>query len=916
MDVAGVAGDDVWAVGFCGQTPLTLHWDGAQWSFVPVPVGSGWRNALYGVAVVAADDVWAVGSYNGSNGQQPLILRWDGTQWNLAPLPPNLQGQLNRVTVVSPTDVWAVGHVLDGQGNPVTTIILHWDGQAWSVVPSPNVPGVGNGLYSVAAVTATDIWAVGVANQQPLSLHWDGTAWSIVPNVTVGGPFFGLFGVAARASNDVWAVGGSLIEHWDGSTWSVVPGLPPDGRVWDVTTDWANEVWAVGHEISPGGDTTLIMRYTGLCLSPTPTASPTATVPPTVTPTPGPPSPTPTATQGCGPQWQVVASPNVTPQDNRLYSLAAVAPDDLWAVGEVHYRSEQTTGGPYADALALHYTAGGWTIVPNPATYACVAWGVAGVAPNDVWVVGYCVDQIPFSLHWDGAQWTIVPVPATGGTDALYGVAALASDDVWAVGCCGDEGGPLILHWDGGQWHQIPGLSNHPGVLIRVAALSPTDVWAVGTGYSATNETLTLHWDGQDWSVVPSPNVPGVGNDLYNLTALAANDIWAVGATYTLNPFDRDPLSLHWDGTAWSIIPNITIGDSPYGLYGVTARASNDVWAVGGNLIEHWDGSAWAAVPNPRPNSVLFGAAIGPGNEVWVAGLDSGETLTMRYTDPCLSPTPTRSPTATVPPTVTPILTHTPSPTPTQAASTPTLTPCPVCASATPPASQTPTVPPTACTLTFNDVPPGSTFYDYVRCLACAGIVGGYPCGGPGEPCPGAYYRPNNNVTRGQTSKIVAAAAGFADPIPSTQQTFADVPPSGTFWLWIEQLAARGIIGGYPCGGPFEPCIPPDNRPYFRPNNNVTRGQLSKITGGAAGWTETPTGQTFADVPPGQTFYLTIERMAVRGIIQGYPCGGVGEPCIAPSNRPYFRPNTNATRGQMSKIAAITFYPGCAPLRR
>jgi hypothetical protein len=222
-------------------------------------------------------------------------------------------------------------------------------------------------------------------------------------------------------------------------------------------------------------------------------------------------------------------------------------------------------------------------------------------------------------------------------------------------------------------------------------------------------------------------------------------------------------------------------------------------------------------------------------------------------------------------------------------------------------------VTPTACTLTFNDVPPGSTFYDYVRCLACAGIVGGYPCGGPGEPCPGAYYRPNNNVTRGQTSKIVAAAAGFADPIPSTQQTVADVPPSGTFWLWIEQLAARGIIGGYPCGGPFEPCIPPDNRPYFRPNNNVTRGQLSKITSGAAGWTETPTGQTFADVPPGQTFYLTVERMAVRGIIQGYPCGGVGEPCVAPDNRPYFRPNNPATRGQMSKIAARTFYPGCAP---
>jgi hypothetical protein len=247
------------------------------------------------------------------------------------------------------------------------------------------------------------------------------------------------------------------------------------------------------------------------------------------------------------------------------------------------------------------------------------------------------------------------------------------------------------------------------------------------------------------------------------------------------------------------------------------------------------------------------------------------------------------------------------------------------CGTPTPGASATatPTTPPqatatttatataTVCAITFNDVPANSTFYTWIRCLACRGIVGGYPCGGPGEPCPGNYYRPNNNVTRGQVSKIVSESAAFADPVPSTQQTFEDVPPSGTFWLWVERLSTRDIIQGYPCGGPFEPCVGPTNRPYFRPNNNVTRGQLSKITSGAAGWSETPTGQTFEDVPPSQTFYLYVERMAVRGIIQGYPCGGPFEPCVGPANRPYFRPNNNATRGQMAKIAAEAFFPNC-----
>ena len=235
-------------------------------------------------------------------------------------------------------------------------------------------------------------------------------------------------------------------------------------------------------------------------------------------------------------------------------------------------------------------------------------------------------------------------------------------------------------------------------------------------------------------------------------------------------------------------------------------------------------------------------------------------------------------------------------------------------------ATPTPTVTPggpTPCPIQFNDVPSGNTFYTFVRCLACRGILGGYPCGGPGEPCPGAYFRPNNNLTRGQAAKIVSNAAGWLDPIPSAQQTFEDVPASSTFWLFIERVSLHGAISGYPCGGAGEPCIAPANRPYFRPNNNVTRGQLSKIVSTAAGYTETPTGQTFQDVPPTGTFYLYVERMAARSIISGYPCGGPGEPCVAPTNRPYFRPNNTVTRGQASKMVASAFFPNCqTPARR
>ncbi|MDQ3930802.1 MAG: S-layer homology domain-containing protein, partial [Chloroflexota bacterium] len=131
---------------------------------------------------------------------------------------------------------------------------------------------------------------------------------------------------------------------------------------------------------------------------------------------------------------------------------------------------------------------------------------------------------------------------------------------------------------------------------------------------------------------------------------------------------------------------------------------------------------------------------------------------------------------------------------------------------------------------TFEDVPVGSTFHQFVERLASRSIIAGYPCGGPGEPCVSGkpYFRPNANVTRGQTAKIVASAANLPAP-PAGRQTFKDVPQGSTFWTWIEALAATNAIAGYSCGGENEPCVPTENRPYFRPNDNVTRGQSSKI---------------------------------------------------------------------------------------
>ncbi|HYP42005.1 MAG TPA: S-layer homology domain-containing protein, partial [Chloroflexia bacterium] len=291
-----------------------------------------------------------------------------------------------------------------------------------------------------------------------------------------------------------------------------------------------------------------------------------------------------------------------------------------------------------------------------------------------------------------------------------------------------------------------------------------------------------------------------------------------------------------------------------------------------------------------------------------------GATATRVSTNTPVPPTATRTRTA-IPPSPTRTATRTNTAIPPSATRTstprPTQTPGGSTATAEPSATNTPIVEPTVetpiptetpgiqtCNLQFSDVPEGSTFYSFVRCLACRGILGGYSDN---------TFRPGNNVTRGQLSKIVSNAAGFTDE-PGAQM-FEDVPATNSFFAWVQRLASRGFISGYPCGGANEPCGA-DSKPYFRPNNTATRGQISKIVSNSAGFNDRPSGQLFEDIQPTNSFYAWVQRLASRGYIGGYPCGGANEPCGA-SNLPYFRPNNNATRGQVSKIVANTFFPNC-----
>jgi len=224
------------------------------------------------------------------------------------------------------------------------------------------------------------------------------------------------------------------------------------------------------------------------------------------------------------------------------------------------------------------------------------------------------------------------------------------------------------------------------------------------------------------------------------------------------------------------------------------------------------------------------------------------------------------------------------------------------------PGAARPWSPPT--TASFADVASSSPFYSSAEAAYAVGAMPGYNCGGPGEPCDTSnrpYFRPYSNITRGQVAKVLAIAGNL--PVPSwATQPFADVSASSPFFTSVEAAHAAGSMAGYNCGGPGEPCDALA-RPYFRLFAYVTRSQIAKFVAVAAHLdiSGPPATPSFADVPTSHPFFSWVEAVRGAGIMSGYTCGGLGEPCDA-LNRPYFRPYADVTRGQVAQIAWVAFF--------
>ncbi len=371
----------------------------------------------------------------------------------------------------------------------------------------------------------------------------------------------------------------------------------------------------------------------------------------------------------CRGAWEAIGSANVNAGRNLLTGIAAIAPNDVWAVGTY------VNSGLVYQTLTEHWDGSAWSVVPTPNVGPGnnLFTAVTAIGPGDVWAVGLSrpgnstTAAQPLTEHWNGNGWTVVSTPSLpNSSTALYSVSGDASNDVWAVGVSidvpttilGPRGRPIVIRWNGSSWSvatapvpQAPSLDLSS--LNAVKVLTPTNVWAVGDGLDFTGSMAVSpdtafieHWDGGIWTQFTVPAQPN-GDFLIDVQG-TANDLWAVGGKGQVGSSTSDSvLIVHSTGTTWTEVPGVSPQLSA-NLFGLGYLGSNNVYAVGASayanpgtsqeadytLVERWDGATWTLVMSiePSTNDAFLAIAAISANDIWASGFETingyAQTLT------------------------------------------------------------------------------------------------------------------------------------------------------------------------------------------------------------------------------------------------------------------------------------------------
>jgi hypothetical protein len=324
---------------------------------------------------------------------------------------------------------------------PLRNFIAQWTGDGWleTPAPQPSAPAGDHSLEGIAALGPDDAVAVGARDSPganfsiPQSMRWDGASWTLLSTpseIADNGNGSGAFVDVARAGDVLWAVGN-------------MPGLVP------------------------GGVEEPLLRFF--------------------------------ATELVGGQWQAHILPLYDQIANqglaryRSKAVAGVAADDVWVGGWV----QQVGEGPDGPMLA-RWDGSQWTwsdIWPLFNTPVASIDDIAAVASDDVWAVG---DETVNNrtrtviLHWDGSAWSRVPTPDDQSRNAsLRTVVARSATEIYAGGLSWEAGGPpegYLLRYDGQTWSVVPDVELAAGSQFFASAIAGGDtLWLAGL----SNEFIT-----------------------------------------------------------------------------------------------------------------------------------------------------------------------------------------------------------------------------------------------------------------------------------------------------------------------------------------------------------------------------------------------------------------------------------------
>ena len=555
-------------------------WDGAEWSALSGPLGTGMSGAVDDLAVYddgTGEALYAGGEFNTAGGVTVnFIARWNGTEWSALSGPSGTGvNDVVRTLVVHDDgggEALYAGGEFNTAGGVIVNNLAKWDGTAWSGLVGPSGTGTDFDVDSLtvyddgsgAALYAGGGFATAGGVTVNRIAKWDGSQWSALTGPSDTGMNSSVFalvvyddggGSALYAGGGFTTAGGvpaRRIAKWNGAEWLALDGptgagVDNDVNAFAVYDDGSGKaLYAGGDFVAAGGGTvSFIAKWDGTA-------------------------------------WSALNGPS------------------------------GTGIGGNVNALAVYDDGGG---------EALYAGGVFNTADGD---------DVNCIAKWDGTAWSALSGPS--GTGMSGGVSSLAVFDdgsgeaLYAGGAFITAGGVTvnrIAKWDGTAWSALSGPSG-TGTSGGVKTLIVYDdgtgeaLFAGGDFLEAGGVTMNhiAKWDGTAWSALSGPSGTGMDGTYLTVSALAVfgdgdrEALYAGGNFPTAGGVNVNRIA-RWDGTVWSALS----GPSGFGVNehvlalavqrdgtGETLFAGGYFTTAGGldvNGIAKWDGAEWSVLSGP-----------------------------------------------------------------------------------------------------------------------------------------------------------------------------------------------------------------------------------------------------------------------------------------------------------------------------